>query len=151
MINLETLKKDIHQREKKKLLRNFIFGNILIVLFISVTISGTKVTEREKELIAMNREISYERDSLKNLVINELVLLKNNENKLIRKSLSMSVDTNYVDDQFNVNDFYTYAESQKNTYINIENIVDNKWDSISRVPTGMPITLSDMDYYTDGC
>ena len=150
MVNLETLKKEIYQREKKKLFRKFLFGNVLVVLFLSITLSGTKVTEREKELMSVNKEIVRERDSLKSFASNELILLKENENKLIRKSLSMDMDTTYIDKNLNISNLYDYAKYQENAYTSIEKVVDNRWDSISRIPTGMPITLADMYEYTDG-
>lgn len=150
MINLETLKQEIYQRERKRLFRRFLLVNFLVVLFLSITLSGTKVTEREKELIKLNRELVTERDSLRNFATNELTLMKETENKLIRKSLSISMDTTFVDNDLNVNNLYAYAEDQLHTYSNIENVVDNKWDSISRIPTGMPISLADLYDYNDG-
>ena len=150
MVNLETLKKEVYQREKKILFKRFLLYNILIVLFISFSLSNTRVTERERELLNMNKTATVERDSLKNLVTNQLVELKEKENNIIRKSLSISMDTGYVDIDLSVNDLYMYSENQLNTYTNIENIVDNKWDSISRIPTGMPITLADLTYFNDG-
>lgn len=150
MVNLETLKKDVYQREKKILLRKFIFGNILLVLLLSLTLSGTKVTDREKELLQMNKEIAFKYDSLMTFANNELVLLKENENKIIRKSLSMDMDTSYVDKDLNVTDMYDYAERQLIAYTNIEKVVEGKWDSINSIPTGMPISLADLYDYTDG-
>ena len=150
MVNLETLKKEVYQRERKKLFHKFLFGNILIVLFFSITFSGTRVTEREKELMVMSKELRVKNDSLLKLNTVELVSLKETENRIIRKSLTMNKDTSYVDEDYNLNDMYNYVENQKNTYNTIEKIADNKWDSISRIPFGMPITLADINDFTDG-
>jgi hypothetical protein len=149
MVNLKTLKKDVYQREKKKLLRKFIFVNILSVLFFSLTISGTKITEREKELLQINKEITFKYDSLMTLTTNQLLLLKENENKIIRKSLSMDMDTSYVDMNLSVGHIYEYVENQLVLYTNIEKVVESKWDSINSIPTGMPISLADLCDYTD--
>ena len=79
-----------------------------------------------------------------------LISLKEMENKIIRKSLSMDMDTTYIDENLSINDMYDYAEKQLNTYKSIENVVDNKWDSINSIPVGSPITLADMYEYSDG-
>jgi hypothetical protein len=145
MVNLETLKK-----EKRKMFFKFLFFNILAVLIISVSLSNTEVTEREKVLVSTNKQLASERDSLKNLVFNDLNLLKENENKLIRESLSMSMDTSYIDKDFNINDLYVYTENQLNSCEVINKVIENKWDSLCRIPDGMPITLADMTNNSDG-
>ena len=150
MVNLETLKKEVYQREKRKLFWKFIFGNILLVLFLSITLSNTKVTVREKELILFNREILNRNDSLMKLVNIELVSLKETENKIIRKSLSMDMDTVYMDKDFNVQDIYSYVEMQKNTYTTIEMVANNKLDSMNSLPVGMPMSLADLSDFNDG-
>ena len=150
MVNLETLKKEVYQKEKKKLFRKFLLFNILSVLVITLSLSTTEVTKREKELMGLYRETIVQRDSLNKFVTNQLVLLKDNENKLVRKSLSISLDTNYVDENINISDLYIYAENQLDIYQNIKNIADIKWDSINSIPNSMPVTLADLYKFSDG-
>jgi murein DD-endopeptidase MepM/ murein hydrolase activator NlpD len=150
MIDLETLKKEVYQKEKRKLYKLIITVNLVLVFIVSVSLSSVKVTEREKELIGLIKETSYERDSLKNLLTNELVTMKQNENKLIRKSLSMSMDTSYIDSSFNTSDIYEFTKNQSSNYTSIEKVINSRWDSVTRIPDGMPITLADLNDYTDG-
>ena len=85
-----------------------------------------------------------------NLVTIELVSLKETENKIIRKSLSMDMDTNYMDKDFSIEDMYHYVEEQKNTYTSIENVTNNKLDSMNSIPVGMPMSLADLYDFNDG-
>ena len=136
MVNLETLKKDVYKRERKILFRKFILGNILVVIFLSITLSGTRVTEREKELIILNKEVTTKRDSL--IKLNTvLISMKEKDNEIIRKSLSMSRDTSYIDKNLTVSDMFTYTNKQLAEYNNIEKIVNDKWDFINSIPNGL--------------
>ena len=149
MVNLETLKKEIYQREKKKLFRKFLFGNILVVLFLSITWSGTRVTEREKELLSLYKTEHVKYDSVMKSNI-ELKSFKDKDNRIISKLLSMSKDTDYFEDSFSSNDITSYVENQKSIYDNIEKIIDNKWDSINSIPSGMPLSLAELYGMNDG-
>ena len=91
MVNLETLKKEVYQRERKKLFWKFIFGNILLVLFLSVTWSGTKVTEREKELLLISKELKIKNDSLMELNTVGLISLKEMEGFLKNADMKVKV------------------------------------------------------------
>jgi murein DD-endopeptidase MepM/ murein hydrolase activator NlpD len=150
MVNLETLKKEVYQRERKKMFWKFLFGNVLAVLILSVSMSGTKVSERERELISINRELLNKNDSLMKINTVELMSLKEKENKIIRRSLSMDMDTTYIDSSLSVNDMYDYVEKQLSAYESIENVVEGKWDSINSIPIGMPMSLADLYDFNDG-
>lgn len=142
MVNLETLKKDVYRREKRKLLHKFIFGNLLLVLLLSITLSGTRVTEREKELLNLYRIEHAQNESLR--------AIKQVEDKLLGKSLSISMDTNYIDKNLTINDINQYTKKQMDVLTNIEKTVDNKWNSINSMPVGLPMSLADCDGFSDG-
>ena len=150
MINLETLKRDIYQRERKKLFRRFSLFNVLVVFVIFFSLSNVGVSPREKELLNRYKEVVTERDSLKTLAVNVLSVLQTNGNEIRSKYLTMSIDTNYIDDKLNVESMYENAKYQMNEYESIEKVINNRWDSISKMPVGNPISLGDLDKYTDG-
>jgi murein DD-endopeptidase MepM/ murein hydrolase activator NlpD len=149
MINLETLKKEVYKKERKGLIFKIFSFNLIVMVIISLSLSSSVVTEREKELLTMNRELAYERDSLKNLVINDLMLLKEQENKLIRQSLSISEDTSYNSIIPTTNNLYSYTKDQVNKFNKIENLIESKWDSIYKIPSGLPITSVDFKNLSD--
>ena len=154
MINTEVFKERIYQKEKKKLIKKFIFINVIIVFILSISLSNTKtVNHREKELITMNRDMAMTIDSLKGFINNELYIIKDNENNVILKSLSLSMDNDemYYDffNNHNINDLYSFANFQLERYSSIENVINNKWDSINNYPFGNPISLADLNDITD--
>lgn len=145
MVNLETLK-----NIKRRMFWKFLSFNILGVLIISLSLSTTKITEREKELLTTNVLVTVQRDSLMDLVLNDLAVLKEKENKLIRQSLSLSMDTSYIDENMNINELYSYTQNKLSQLSYFDNIIDFKFDSISSIPYGLPITLADMTNNSDG-
>jgi len=144
-MNLEILKK-----EKRKMFLKFLFFNILGILIISLSLSTSTVTEREKELLITTTSVIAERDSLRNLILNDLSILKENENKLIRQSLSLSMDTNYIDKNMNIKELDLYTKNKLNSFESINKLIVNRWDSINSIPNGLPITLADMNHNSDG-
>jgi len=149
MVKLETLKKEV-QKEKKKMFFKFLLSNLIIVLIISVSLSTSTVTEREKDLLSYNKELLTERDSLKNLISNELLLLKENENKMIRKSLSLSMDTTYIDKNLSINEMYLYTQNKLSQSNTINEVLNKRLDSLFSIPVGTPITLADMTSQSGG-
>lgn len=149
MINLETLKKEVYKKEKRNMTIKMFFSFLVVVIVLSVSLSSSIVTQRETELLTMNRELAYERDSLKKLVINDLMLLKERENKLIRQSLSISEDTSYNSINPTTNNLYSYTKKQINNFENFENLIESKWDSIYKIPSGLPITSVDFKNLSD--
>lgn len=149
MINLETLKKEVYKKERKKLMIKIFFSFLIVTIVLLISLSSSVVTQREMELLTMNRELAYERDSLKNLVTNELMLLKERENKIIRQSLSISEDTSYNNINPTTNNLYSYTKKQINDFNNLEKLIESKWDSIYKIPSGLPITSIDFKNLSD--
>ena len=149
MINLETLKKDVYKKERKKMMIKMFFSFLTVIIVIMISLSSSVVTQRETELLIMNRELAYERDSLKKLVTNDLIFLKEKENDLIRQSLSISEDTSYNIIIPTTNNLYFYTKEQINNFNKLENLIESKWDSIYKIPTGLPIASSDFKNLSD--
>lgn len=149
MINQEILKKEVYKKEKRKLIFRFLFFNIIIFLVLSVSLSSNVFTQKEMNLLNMNRELAFERDSLKNLVNNEIRLIKEKENELIKNSLGISSDTTFNNVDLSTKKLYLYTEELNKNFDNYYNIIEIKWDSIYRVPSGMPISSVDFKNLSD--
>lgn len=129
MFNLETIKKEVYKNEKRKLYRRVFLLNIGIVLFLIASISNTTAKIGSQVALMRNEQnktlkkltsVTTERDSLKNVIVVNLDSLKKIENNLIRKTLSMSIDTNYND--VNLSDIY-----------NLDSIVNDQFDIYKKI------------------
>lgn len=154
MSNLEAIKKDVYLFEKKKLIKKLskIYFIITIVgfLILFVSFSSTNSSIIDSELIRKTEQINQENYSLKNFISNELKKMKEKENHIIRQTLNVSSDTNYVDlTDYNIKNLNAYVKNQNDNFSEYSKIIEVMWDSIKSVPNVNPISLADLKDVTD--
>jgi murein DD-endopeptidase MepM/ murein hydrolase activator NlpD len=152
MIDIKKLKQKNYEKEIKRILKKIFFYQTMIIFIVFISLSNTGVSNLENDLAIKNKDMGLKIDSLKNFINTELYILKENENKIINKSLRLSMDRtetyNHIFD-YDVSDLYMFSFNQLQNYNNIDNIINNKWNDINTFPIGNPISLSDLNDITD--
>lgn len=123
--------------------------NVTLILIVFISLSATVHSENDKDTLNELKEIVIERDSLQNIICNELVDLKSRENDIIRKTLSISKDGETPITLMTLNGINEYIEEQKIAYVELNYEVNKQWDSISNIPVICPISSSDLKCVSD--
>jgi len=155
MIDKETIKKEVYKNEKSKLIRKMLFFNFVTFLVIFLSISTASIHPDESKILNNFRketESMYkEKDSLKNIILKELTLIKLREQEIIKKSLSLSIDTDYPDyTNYSISDLYKEIGKQNGIYNSLDEKINVSVDSIYHLPTLTPISSSDLIRITSG-
>jgi len=154
-MNTELIKNEVYKNEKSKLVRKFLLFNFAFIFVIFLSISSVSIHPDESKIIEnfkKETELVYkEKDSLKNIVLNELITIKEREQDLIRKSLSLSLDVNYSDySNYTITDLYNEINNQNIIYDSLNRKINVLVDSIYHLPTLTPISSSDLIRITSG-
>lgn len=147
MLNIELLKREVYKNERRKLVFKTIIFNFIALIIISISLSSVSENMNDPELVKYNFEIKYKYDSLNNILVNELELMKERENRIIRSALNLSDDTTYSNlDKY---DLFVIAKNQLKDYHSFERILTGKWDSINSIPMGSPVSIAEMNRISD--
>jgi murein DD-endopeptidase MepM/ murein hydrolase activator NlpD len=149
MVNIDLLKTELYKKEKKKLYLKVLLFNLVAIFSIFVSLSNVSINQREIEILKENDLVKSQNDSLINIIAYELKEMKNKENKIIRSALNLSEDTTYIDFNPNYNDIIELAQYQSQSLDFMNDIINQKWDSINSVPFGSPISNADLFRISD--
>jgi len=154
-MNTELIKNEVYKNEKSKIVKKYLFFNITFIIVVFLSLSSASIHPDESKILNKFKKetetVYKERDSLKNILLNELTALKLREKDLIRKSLSISDDINYIDySNYTVTDLYKEIKNQNNVYSDLNNKINISIDSIHHLPTLTPISSSDLIRITSG-
>ena len=149
MINIDLLKSEMYKKEKGKLYIRTLLFNVTLIIIISLLFSGVAHDQKETKYIEELKSFKDRSDSLECLLTIELIKMKKRENTIIRSSLNLSENINYNDFIPLSDNIFDMVEYQSNTLNFLDSITTNRWDSISHIPIGSPISLGDLIRISD--
>lgn len=153
MNNLENIKQEVYQNEKKKLSRKLFLLNFIVIGILLISLSNTQSTMMsELEVLRMNHNkslsdidvLTNQRDSLKNFILTDLDSLKKTHNNVIGKSLSLSFN-----ELSNTSDFEKLIDSTLESYSEYDSEMNKMIDSLKLIPSICPVSTADFHKISD--
>ena len=148
-MNINFLKKEVYDKEKKRLYVRTLLFNLIVIGFLLITLSGVGHNQKEEALMRDNHRQKIRNDSLELVIAVDLVAMKERENRIIRSALGLSEDTTYTEFNPNSINILDVVENQSASLDIMGGITSQRWDSINSIPMGSPVSIVDMERISD--